>query len=89
MIFAPFDGASPRSKQSVAVPDASLLKTTRGNFVYLAKGDRFLRVPVMTGAVGDGFTQVTKGVSAGDVIVTQPVQTLWLTELKQQSGGAP
>ena len=73
----------------VAVPDASLLKTTQGDFVYLAKSDRFLRLAVTTGATGEGFTQITKGVCADDVIVIRPVQTLWLTELKQQSGGAP
>jgi hypothetical protein len=71
-----------------AVPDSALLKTTEGNFVYLQKEDRFVRTEVKPGATGEGFTEITEGVSAGDIIVTNLVQTLWLTELKLKSGGS-
>jgi multidrug efflux pump subunit AcrA (membrane-fusion protein) len=71
-----------------AVPDSALLKTTEGNFVYLQKGDRFVRAEVKPGATGEGFTEITDGVAAGDSVVTNPVQTLWLTELKLKSGGS-
>jgi hypothetical protein len=71
-----------------AVPDSALLKTTEGNFVYLQKEDRFVRTEVKLGATGEGFTEITEGVVAGDIVVTNPVQTLWLTELKLKSGGS-
>jgi hypothetical protein len=71
-----------------AVPDSALLKTTEGDFVYLRKEDRFVRTGVKLGAGGGGFTEITEGVAAGDIVVTHPVQTLWLTELKLKSGGS-
>lgn len=72
----------------VAVPDSALLKTTEGEFVYLLKADRFVRTEVKSGATGEGFTEVHEGVAAGDIVVTNPVQTLWLTELKLKAGGS-
>ena len=71
------------------VPDSALLKTTEGNFVYLQKEDRFVRAEVKLGATGEGFTEITEGVAAGDIVVTNPVQTLWLTELKLKTGSEP
>ena len=72
----------------VAVPDSALLKTTEGVFVYLVKDKRFVRTEVMTGAMGEGFTEINEGVASGDMVVTNPVQTLWLTELKLKTGGS-
>ncbi len=72
----------------VAVPDSALLKTTEGVFVYLVKENRFVRTEVKTGAMGEGFTEVNEGAAAGDIVVTNPVQTLWLTELKLKAGGS-
>jgi hypothetical protein len=72
---------------TTTVPDSALLKTTEGDFVYVQKEDRFVRTEVKLGATGEGFTEITEGVAAGDSVVTNPVQTLWLTELKLKSGG--
>lgn len=72
----------------LAVPDSTLLKTTEGDFVYVQKGDRFVRTAVKLGATGEGFTEITDNVAVGDIVVTNPVQTLWLTELKLKSGGS-
>ena len=72
-----------------AVPDSALLKTTEGDFVYLQKEDRFVRTEVKLGAMGEGFTEITEGIAAGDIVVTNPVQTLCLTELKLKSGSEP
>lgn len=72
----------------VAVPDSALLKTTEGVFVYLVKENRFVRTEVKTGAMGEGFTEVNEGVATGDTVVMDPVQTLWLTELKLKAGGS-
>lgn len=71
-----------------AVPDSALLKTTEGNFVYVQKDDRFVRTEIKLGATGEGFTAITEGVAVGDSVVTNPAQTLWLTELKLKSGGS-
>ena len=71
-----------------AVPDSALLKTTEGNFVYVQKENRFVRTEVKVGATGEGFFEITEGVAAGDIVVTHPVQTLWLTELKLKSEGS-
>lgn len=72
----------------VAVPDSALLKTTEGTFVYVQKDDRLVRTAVKPGATGEGFTEIIEGVAPGDVVVTNPVQTLWLTELKLKNGGS-
>jgi hypothetical protein len=72
----------------LAVPDSALLKTTEGVFVYLVKDNRFVRTEVKTGAMGEGFTEINEGVATGDMVVTNPVQTLWLTELKLKTGGS-
>jgi hypothetical protein len=71
-----------------AVPDPALLRTTEGNFVYLLQEDRFVRTEVKLGATGEGFTEIIEGVAVGDSVVTNPVQTLWLTELKLKTGGS-
>jgi hypothetical protein len=71
----------------VAVPDSALLKTTEGNFVYVQKENRWIRTEVKIGAESEGLTAITEGVAVGDIVVANPVQTLWLTELKLKSGG--
>ena len=73
---------------SASVPDSALLKTTEGNFVYLQKEGRLVRTEVKLGATGEGFTEITEGVAVGDIVVVDPVQALWLTELKLKSGGS-
>jgi hypothetical protein len=71
-----------------AVPDSALLRTTEGTFVYVQKEGRFVRTEVKVGATGEGFSEITEGVAAGDIVVASPVQTLWLTELKLKSEGS-
>jgi hypothetical protein len=78
----------PALEALAAVPVSALLKTTEGDFVYVQKADRFVRTEVKPGATGEGFAEITEGVADGDIVVTNPVQTLWLTELKLKSGGS-
>jgi hypothetical protein len=78
----------PAVDAPAAVPDSALLKTTEGNFVYVQKEDRLVRKEVKLRATGEGFIEITEGVTASDIVVTNPVQTLWLTELKLKSGGS-
>ncbi len=70
-----------------AISDTALLKTTEGDFVYVQKENRLARTAVKIGASGEGFTEITEGLASGDIVVTSPVQSLWLIELKLKSGG--
>jgi hypothetical protein len=66
------------------LPAEALLRTVKGDFVYVANGEWLLRTSV-TVAV-DGVT-VTDGLYEGDRIVTHGVRALWLTELQAINGG--
>ena len=79
-----FKGAS---SAVLAVPRSAILDSAAGKFVYVASGGFYLRTAVKTGASNDDFVAVTDGLKAGDVIVTTPVQTLWLTELRLTMAG--
>ena len=79
-----FKGAS---SAVLAVPRSAILDSATGKFVYLASGGFYLRTAVKTGASNDDFVAVTDGLKAGDVIVTAPVQILWLTELRLTMAG--
>lgn len=69
------------------LPGSALLRTAKGDFVYVANGRHFLRTPVVvTGAAGSGF-QVKEGLYEGDVIATAGVDGLWLAELQAINGG--
>jgi multidrug efflux pump subunit AcrA (membrane-fusion protein) len=39
------------------------------------------------GSEADGWVEITDGLLAGDQVVTKPVQTLWLIELRATKGG--
>jgi hypothetical protein len=69
------------------LPVAALLRTARGDFVFVANGDWFLRTPV-TVAAGNGLTYTLKdGLYEGDIVVTRGVSALWLAELSAVNGG--
>lgn len=69
------------------VPAAALLRTVKGDFVYVANGDWYLRTPVQLGA-GDGtWFVVNGGLYEGDRVVTQGSSALWLAELSATNGG--
>lgn len=66
------------------LPAGALLRTVKGDFVYVVNGDWLLRTPVEVAA--DGVT-VTSGLYEGDVIATHGVRALWLAELQAINGG--
>ena len=56
----------------LAVPRSAVLDTGNEKVVYVAKGEGvFEKRSVVAGAVGDDFYAVTKGLAAGDRVVTQ------------------
>ena len=62
----------------------ALLRTIKGDFVYVTNGEWLLRTAVTMAS--DGVT-VRDGLYEGDRIVTQGVRTLWLAELQAINGG--
>jgi hypothetical protein len=76
-----------RDQNAVAVPKSAVLRSAEGTFAYTQKGEAYLRIPIKTGAEADGFVEVVEGLLKGDVVVTKPVEKLWLIELRATKGG--
>lgn len=70
-----------------AIPQAALLTTAEGTFVYAKNDEFFLRTPVKVGARSGEHVEITDGLYTGDEIVTTPVMSLWLAELQVLRGG--
>ena len=85
--FVPARISVPRDESVAAIPQSALLRTSEGSFVYAVNGDAYFRTAVKTGVEADGWVEITDGQLAGDQVVTKPVQTLWLIELRATKGG--
>jgi len=85
--FVPARINLPRDEAVTAVPQSALLRTPEGTFVYAVNGDAYFRTAVKVGTEADGWVEITDGLLAGDSVVTKPVQTLWLIELRAVKGG--
>lgn len=85
--FVPARINLPREEGVAAIPQAALLRTSEGTFVYAVNGDAYFRTAVKAGSEADGWVEITDGLLAGDQVVTKPVQTLWLIELRATKGG--
>ena len=77
-----------KSESAVAIPQNSLLRTGDGTFVFVVNGEHFQRTRVQTGVGDNSWVQISDGLLAGDVIVTNGVQGLWCIELQATKGGA-
>lgn len=71
----------------LTVPVSALLDSAAGTFVYVVNGEHYLRTPVKTGARSADFVEITDGLYAGDVVITAPIEQLWLAELRLTKGG--
>jgi hypothetical protein len=85
--FVPARIQKPRDGAVVAVPEAALLRTAEGTFVYAVNGEAYYRTAVKVGARSGGWLEITDGLLAGDAVVVKPVETLWLIELRATKGG--
>lgn len=85
--FVPARIVLPHNKTVLAVPESAHLQTTEGSFVYKASGNTFSRTAVKTGTQTGGWMEITDGLVVGDQVVTHPVQTLYLIELRATKGG--
>lgn len=75
------------AKGATAIPAAALVRTVKGDFVYVVNGDWFLRTPVTLGAADNSHFAVEDGLYEGDKIVTRGARELWLAELQAVNGG--
>ncbi len=77
----------PREDAVAVIPKSALLRTSEGPFVYAVNGDAYFRTAVKVGAESGDWLEITDGLFAGDAVVTKPVETLWLIELRATKGG--
>ena len=75
------------SAEVAAIPAAALLRTVKGDFVYVANGDWFLRTPVVIGATDASHIEIKDGLYEGDTIVVKGVRGLSLAEIQALNGG--
>lgn len=74
-------------KGATAIPAQALLRTVKGDFVFVLNGDAFLRTPVTVGASSDTHVAIKEGLYEGDSIVIRGVRELWLAEIQAVNGG--
>ena len=77
----------PRDEPVTVVPSSALLRTAEGTFVYVVNGNAYYRTVVKVGSQADNKIEITDGLFSGDQVVTKPVQTLWIIELRATKGG--
>jgi len=85
--YVPLTLKAKETAPVVAVPRSAVLRSAGGVFVYTVSGDYLVRTPVKIGAENDAFVEITDGLYSGDIIVTTPVEQLWLIELRAVKGG--
>lgn len=73
--------------EAPAIPADALLRTIKGDFVYVANGEWFLRTPVTIGATDATHIEIKDGLYEGDTIVVKGVRGLSLTEIQALNGG--
>ena len=69
------------------VPATALVRTVKGDFVYVVNGDWFLRTPVTLGTRDSTHYAIDEGLYEGDRIVVRGARELWLAELQAVNGG--
>ena len=74
-------------RNAITVPASALLKASEGDFVYVQNGEYLLRTPVKVGVVGTNEVEITDGLYSGDKVASEPVESLWLIELRAVRGG--
>jgi len=70
-----------------AIPAEALLRTVKGDFVYVANGEWFLRTPVTVGGADATHIEIKDGLYEGDTIVVKGVRGLSLAEIQALNGG--
>ena len=76
-----------RDEAVIVIPSSALLRTAEGMFVYAVNGEAYSRTAVKVGGEADGKVEIADGLLPGGQVVTHPVETLWLIELRATKGG--
>lgn len=84
--FVTFPVSSP-PRTTLVVPRSAVLETATNKIVYVVNGNGYLRTVVQTGIRSADYIEITDGLYAGDIVVTSPVEQLWLSELRLTKGG--
>jgi len=84
--FVPVSVRLP-SVEATAVPRSAVLETSTGKFAYVRNGEFYLRTPITTGSESSELIEITDGLYDGDIVVSNPVEPLYLTELRATKGG--
>jgi hypothetical protein len=71
----------------LTIPRSAVLETAIGKFAFVQNGDYLLRTAITTGSESADYAEITDGIYAGDVVATNPVETLYLIELRATKGG--
>lgn len=77
----------PGETDVAVVPSTAVVESVRGDFVYVANGQSFLRTPVVIGARSADRLEIVDGLFEGDEIVTTGASSLWMIELQAVNGG--
>lgn len=77
----------PASEDVLGILSSAVLKTSTGTFAFVQNGNFLLRTEIKTGTSSGEHMEVTEGLYEGDVIVTKPVEALYLIELRATKGG--
>jgi hypothetical protein len=78
---------SGAQQMALTVPRSAVLETATGKFVFVENSDYLLRTPVSTGAETTDYVEIADGLYAGDIVASNPVETLYLIELRATKGG--
>jgi multidrug efflux pump subunit AcrA (membrane-fusion protein) len=71
----------------LTIPLSALLECSDGYAVYAVNGEHFVRTLVQVGVTNADLVEIKDGLYPGDQVVSQPVRSLWLTELAAVKGG--
>ena len=69
-MFADVTFRTDTSENAVVVPTEAIMTSAGVQYVYIVEGDTAKYVEVTTGLAGNGVTEVTSGLSAGQQLVT-------------------
>ena len=61
------------------IPRLAVLKNAMGKFASVQNGDYLLRTAITTGTENTDYAEITDGIYAGDVVATNPVESLYLS----------
>lgn len=75
------------AKAVAAIPAGALLRTVKGDFVFVANGEWYLRTPISVGAREGEWLEAREGLYEGDRVVVQGTRDLWLAEIQAVNGG--